>query len=176
MGGMRSGARKVGRRNGPTVRFGPTAGLAVAFLLASCSAPFGDLGEAVGGSPEEAARIVEGWIAEARSGEDDLGWSRLYPNVRDEMFRSYEAYREAVLASDWSRFDYVIDAVRIKDGDYLIDIRVPGGAQSTPAILVDWGMVQFTPVDGVPSDVGSMTVQIPPLGGDRGIQALGPPG
>jgi hypothetical protein len=150
-----------------------TALLAAGFVASGCSVHLADLGEAVGGSPAEAAQIVEDWIAEARSGKDDLGWSRLYPSLRDQIFGSYEVYQEAVLGSDWSRFEYVIQDVRIKDGDYLIDIRVPGGAPSTPAVMVDWGIVQFVPVDGVPTDVGSMTVQIPPLGGDRGIQGPG---
>ena len=150
--------------------------LALGLVVAGCSAPLGDLGETVGGSPAEARQIVEDWIAEARSGQDDLGWSRFYPNVRDDMFGSYEAYKEAVLASDWSRFDYDIPEVRTHDGAYLVQIRVPGGSESTPAFMLDWGIVQFPLLDGVPTDDGVITVQIPPLAGDRGIQALGRPG
>jgi hypothetical protein len=143
-------------------------------VIAGCSSPIGDVGEAMGGSPAEASQIVEAWIAEAQSGRDDLGWSRLYPSVRNEVFRSYEVYQEAVLASNWRRFHYVTSEVRTHDGAYVVQIRVPGGAESTPAFMIDWGMVQFPPVDGRPSDDGIISVRISPLGGDRGIRALGP--
>lgn len=164
-------ARQVTRRNGAAATQGLTLLLAVTLMVSGCSVPLGDLGEAMGGTPEEATRIVEDWIAEARSGEDDLGWSRLYPFVRDEIFGSYEVYEDAVLASDWSRFDYLVHDVRPHDGRYRIEIRVPGGSEATPAFMVDWGIVQF-----VGGDDGIVSVRIPPLGGDRGIQALGGPG
>jgi hypothetical protein len=150
--------------------------LALGLVVAGCSVPLDDMGEAMGGSPTDAGQIVEEWLAEAQSGKGDLGWSRLYPNVREEMLSSYEAYKETVLAADWSRFDYNMTEVRTHDGAYLVVIRVPGGERSTPAFMLDWGIVQFPRLDGVPTDDGLITVRIPPLGGDRGIQAAGGPG
>ena len=147
--------------------------LALGLVVTGCSVSIGDLGEAMGGSPAEAGQIVDDWIAEAQSGKDELGWSRLHPFVRDGIFGSYEVYQQAVLASDWSRFDYVITDVRTHDGAYRVQVRVPGGATSTPAFMVDWGIMQFTLVDGRSTDDGEINVRIPPLGGDRGIRALG---
>jgi hypothetical protein len=150
--------------------------LALGLVAAGCSIPAGDPGEAMGGSPAEAGQIVEDWIAEARSGVGDLGWSRLHPLVRDDVFGSYEVYQRAVVASDWSRLDYVIREVRTHDGTYLVAVRIPGGETSTPAFMLDWGIIQFPPVDGRPSDDGVIGVRIPPIVGDRGIKALGGPG
>jgi len=147
--------------------------LALGLVVTGCSGQIGDLGEAMGGSSAEAGQIVEDWITEAQSGKGDLGWSRLHPFVQDDVFRSYEVYQGAVLASDWSRFDYVIPEVRTHDGAYRVQIRVPGGATSAPAFMVEWGIVQFALVDGQSTDEGEISVRIPPLGGDRGIRALG---
>ena len=145
-------------------------------VLAACTNPrpsVDDPGEAVGGSPADATRIVQEWLQEAGTGADDLGWSLLFPNVRTDIIKSEDIYREAITTADWTKMHYTIGPVRTDDGEYRVGVTVPGGIGAVPAPMRDWGLIQFPSTDGVPSDDGFMTVRIDPSGFPWGIQATG---
>ena len=145
----------------------------LALLVSGCGQASPDLGESVGGTPAEAAAIVERWFVLARSGEADGGWSLLYPSVRADVIGSADVYHHALEDADWRGFDYDVGEARLTDGDYRVDVRVLGGEASLPAFMRDWGFMQFPTIDGEPSDTGIIIVRIPPFGPERGIQLSG---
>lgn len=137
------------------------------------SAPVDDLGEAIGGTAAQAAGIVEQWLLEASTQTGDYGWSMLFPNVRTDLIHSEEAYRDAIVGADWSKLRYAVGRVSTRDGEYRVNVWVQGGAESIPAPLRRWGLIQFGSTDGVPSDEGYVAVRIDPSGWPWGIQATG---
>jgi hypothetical protein len=147
----------------------------MAAVLAGCSGQIelGDLGEAAGGDPEVAARMVDRWFDLARSGQDDFGWWLLHPKARTDLIGSIDVYREALASVDWTGFVHEVVGGRLHDGRYKIDVRVDGGWANVPAPILGWGAFQFSLVDGELSDVGTMTVRIAPLGGESGILLVG---
>jgi hypothetical protein len=144
--------------------------IALACTLIACSPQIrlDDLGEAVGGDPQVAAKMVDRWFQLARSGEEDAGWSLLYTNVRDDLIGSVEVYREAMAAVDWSAFDYQVGQSMLHDGRYQVDVHIVGGGATVPQPMCRWGLIQITSADDVPG-VGTMQVRIPPLGDESGI-------
>lgn len=145
--------------------------ISISALVMACSGQIqvGDLGEAAGGDPDVAASTIDRWFELARSGQDDFGWSLLHPRARSDIIGSIEAYREAMAAIDWSGFEYGVVGGRLHDGRYKVDVRVAGGRASIPEPICRWGLIRFAPVDGELTDVGTVTVRIPPLGGESGI-------
>lgn len=122
----------------------------MAILVLGCAGneprpSFDDLGEWVGGTPEDARAIVERWLAAASTGSGDLGWAFIYPGTRDNVTGSEDTYLRALGTADWSAFAYEVSSVRVDDGEYLVDLRV----LEAPTVLDDWGLVQFVVVDGV---------------------------
>lgn len=116
---------------------------------------------------------MQRWLQEASSGTGDLGWSQLYPSVRTDIIKSEDFYRDAITTADWTKMQYTIGPVITKDGEYRVGVTVQGGIGAIPAPMRDWGLIQFPPTDGVPTDDGFMTVRIDPSGFPWGIQATG---
>jgi hypothetical protein len=160
---------------GSATRGSVVVGTFLALILAGCSGQIQieDLGESAGGDPEVAASTIDRWFELARSGQNDFGWSLLHPRGRSDLIGSIEAYREAMAAIDWSGFEYEVVGGRLHDGRYKIDVMVAGGRASVPLPICRWGLIQFAPVDGELTDVGTVTVRIPPLGGESGILGSG---
>jgi hypothetical protein len=166
----RTGAATEGRRAGRLRAV--SIALAIGAVLHGCSdqIQIGDLGETAGGDPEVASRMVERWFELARSGAEDSGWWVLYPNVRSDIIGSMEVYRDAFATVDWSTFDQQVVGGRLNDGQYRIDVHVAGGRANVPQPLCRWGLIQFAPgLNGEPSEIGAVTVRIPPFGGEAGI-------
>lgn len=128
-----------------------------------------DLGEAVGGSEQDAAHLVERWFLEASSGAGDRGWSLLYPNTRTDVIGSAEVYRDAVDATDWAGVEYAIGDVWTHDGHFHVSVWVEGGKDQAPAFMLHWGLIQFPPTMGQLTNDGSMPVRIDPSGAPSGI-------
>lgn len=148
------------------------AAISLAVLLGACAGGF-DAGEAVGGSPEEAHQMVEDWIVKARTGADNGGWSLLYPTVRESLIGDVDVYRAALRTADWDALRYDIGEVGVSDGEYRVSVHVAGGVDQVPDFMRRWGLIQFPPLDGQPTDNGFMVVRISPAGPERGIQATG---
>jgi hypothetical protein len=146
-----------------------------ACVLASDDAPppVDDPGEAVGGSEEAAACIVDLWLEQAQQRTGDLGWSLLYPSIRTELIGSQLAYVQAVHASDWSGVRFSVGDVRTVDGEYRVSVHVDGGSRAVAPFMLEWGLIQFPEVDGVPTEDGFIGVRIDPNEGPSGIQATG---
>lgn len=146
---MGSSARTRARRS---VAGGLTAWLLATGLLAACSllppndpAPaFDDPGEWVGGTPEDAAGMVDDWFEAVQAPAGDLGWSLVHPGSRGR-FSSEDGYRKALEGLDWSRFAYRVTGAEAEDGEYRVEIEVTGG----PSALDELGLVQYHVVDGV---------------------------
>jgi hypothetical protein len=134
----------------------------VAMVVAGCNVTFqmGDLGEAVGGRPEDASTIVERWLELARTGQEDHGWWLLHTNARADVIGSIEVYRDALSEPEWSGFEYEVRDARLHDGHFHVELRIAGGRQSVPEPVCRWGLIQFTGLDDV---IGETTVRIPPL-------------
>jgi hypothetical protein len=129
-----------------------------------------DVGEAVGGTPEEAQTMVATWFDRMIQSDDDLGWSLVYPTLREPLFGSELTYRTIVSSADWTGFEYQLRGMTTKDGDYRVSVAFP--ASSPPDFLTRLGFLGRTEsVDGVLH--GTIIVQIPLSGIPRGIQAVG---
>jgi hypothetical protein len=135
--------------------------------------PVDDPGEAVGGSEEFAACIVKQWLDQVQHRTGDLGWSLLYPSIRTDLIGSPHAYAQAVRAADWRRVRLSVGDVRTVDGEYRVSVHVNGGSSAVPRFMHEWGLIQFSEVDGVPAEDGLIVVRIDPNGGPSGIQATG---
>ena len=81
------------------------------------------------------------WLAEARGGDDDRGWDRLHPTVRD-AFRDRGAYLADVDAVDWDRFVLAepVD-LWVDDGFAHIEARLLSDPGSVPWFLFEKGIV-----------------------------------
>lgn len=149
--------------------------LAIAVAVAACgylTPDPDDPGEAVGGPPIVALRIVEAWWAEVIRGEDDLGWDLLYPNIRTDLFGSEDVYRSALAEDDWTDLSPRISHVRLTDGEYHVYIEFDAEVV-LPSFLDAWGMMQRSDVPDPGTILGFMTVRVGTGSEPTGIQATG---
>lgn len=80
----------------------------------------------------EASQIAEQYLAGVAGASEDRGWSLLHPDGRDVFGGSIERYINAVLASDWTSFEWAIEDV-VPDDPSLFMVRV---RTDPPAFLV----------------------------------------
>lgn len=146
---------------------------AISLILVLGCAPISE--EAIGGSPGEARQMVEDWFVKASTGADDGGWSLLYPGIREALIGDVDAYREVLRTTDWDGVHYEVGEVRARDGEYWVSVHVAGGVDQVPDFMRRWGLIQFTLLEGRPTDDGLMVVRIESDGRVRGIQASGGP-
>lgn len=97
---------------------------------------FGSLAAGCAERPErtaEATELAEQYLAAVSGAADDRGWSLLHPDARRDMFGgSVERYLNAVLASDWTNFQFSVESVVPDDPSlYLVQVRA-----TPPAFLV----------------------------------------
>lgn len=102
---------------------------------------------------------------------EDYGWSLLFPNVRTDLIRSVDEYRRQVERADWSGFEFGINTVHTRDGEYQVMLDLPSGAGSIPEFLLHWGLIQ--PVTGTSGGDAFVTLRIDPSGFPWGIQGTG---
>ena len=163
----------------------PALALALAALtLSGCGwvvPKVDDPGEAVGGPPAVAELLVEGWLDRVSRGDGNLGWSLLYPALREDLFGGEAAYRASVAGADWTGFRWSLEGTSLRDGEYQVRLAVAGEATAIDGFLVDWGVVQVLERgDGGAGGAGGaaahgfITVRLGTGGEPSGIQALGP--
>jgi hypothetical protein len=127
----------------------------LAVLLAGC-----DAGEAVGGSPADAMRIADRFLAAVKAHDADAAWSLVYPPNRQARFGDNRgSFDMTVKAIDLSGVTWEATDAWVHDGHYHVDL-----ALRPPA--VDEHLTVF--VDVVDSRA-SMQVDIEPLWGESGV-------
>jgi hypothetical protein len=54
-----------------------------------------------------------------------------------------------------------------------VRIVVPGGRETVPKSVLDWGLIQFVATDGIVGESALLIVRIAPSGSPFGVQATG---
>jgi hypothetical protein len=127
----------------------------VAVLVGGC-----DAGEWVGGSPDDARRIAEQFLAAVEAGDADTAWSLVYPPSQRARFGNDRASFEKILAGiDLSGVAWDVTTAGVHDGHYHVGIRLD-------PLVVDDELGVFLQVTG---DHAQMQIDIEPLRGAAGV-------
>ena len=128
---------------------------ALAVMLAGC-----DGGEAVGGSPDDAMRIADRFLAAVKAGDTDAAWSLVYPPNREARFGDDRASFDTIVNGiDLAGLTWEARSAWVHDGHYHVRLDLhPLAVGEDLAVFVDV-------VDGS----AEVTVDIAPLWGASGV-------
>jgi hypothetical protein len=127
----------------------------LAVLLAACNAA-----EAVGGSPTDAMRIADQFLAAVKARDSDAAWLLVYPPNRQARFGEDRASFNSIVGDiDLSGVAWETTDARVHDGHYHVEVELdPRAVGEALAVFIQV-------VDGR----ASMQVDIEPLWGESGV-------
>lgn len=127
----------------------------MALLLAGC-----DVGESVGGSPDEAKRVAAEFLTAVEAGDADRAWSLVYAPNRSARFNDDRAMFDATLDGiDLSGVAWEVTSAREHDGHYHVTVNLD-------PLSIEGELGVFLQLTG---DHAQMQVDIEPLWGTSGV-------
>lgn len=86
--------------------------------------------------PGAAEARAERYLAALASGDARTAWDQLTDRVHT-IWASFDAFESAVRGADWSRFEYEVLQAHCDDVVCAVDISIPNGVDSVPAMLYE---------------------------------------